>query len=103
VDQHEVALMIEEVTGGQVADQGLVDLGRVEVELFCNPAGDCAAICREGSSLASGSLAMVIWYLIERACFSLISAVSRSPPPGSMALPCACRAMDNLLWLVLAL
>ena len=30
-------------------------------------------------SLASGSLAMVIWYLIERACFSAISAVSRSP------------------------
>ena len=30
-------------------------------------------------SLASGSLAMVIWYLIERACFSVISAVSRSP------------------------
>ena len=26
--------MIEEVTGGQVADQGLVDLGRVEVELL---------------------------------------------------------------------
>jgi hypothetical protein len=30
-------------------------------------------------SLASGSLAMVIWYLMERACFSAISAVSRSP------------------------
>jgi len=30
-------------------------------------------------SLARGSLAMVIWYLIERACFSLISAVRRSP------------------------
>jgi len=29
--------------------------------------------------LASGSLAMVSWYLIERACFSLISALSRSP------------------------
>jgi len=28
------------------------------------------------TSLASGSLAMVIWYLIERACFSEISAVS---------------------------
>tara|TARA_R100000750_G_scaffold36404_2_gene23470 strand:- start:1148 stop:1336 length:189 start_codon:yes stop_codon:yes gene_type:complete len=27
---------------------------------------------------------MVIWYLIERACFSLISAFSRSPPLGSM-------------------
>ncbi len=30
-------------------------------------------------SLASGSLAVVIWYLIERACFSAISAASRSP------------------------
>src|SRR3954447_8354280 len=30
-------------------------------------------------SLASGSLVMVSWYLIERACFSLISALSRSP------------------------
>ncbi len=33
-DQHEIALVIEEVAGGQVADQGLVDLGRFEVELF---------------------------------------------------------------------
>lgn len=32
-DQHEVALMVEEVSGGQVPDQGLVDLGRLEVEL----------------------------------------------------------------------
>ncbi len=32
-DQHEVALMVEEVSGGQVADQGLVDVGRLEVEL----------------------------------------------------------------------
>src|SRR6185436_5653214 len=30
-------------------------------------------------SLASGSLAMVSWYLIDLACFSLISAESRSP------------------------
>jgi hypothetical protein len=30
------------------------------------------------TSLASGSLAIVIWYLIERACFSAISAASRS-------------------------
>jgi len=29
--------------------------------------------------LANGSLAIVIWYLIERACFSLISAFSKSP------------------------
>ena len=33
-DQHKVALMIEEVSGRQVADQGLVDLGRLEVELI---------------------------------------------------------------------
>jgi hypothetical protein len=33
-DQHEVALMIEEVSGGQIPDQGLVDLGRLEVELL---------------------------------------------------------------------
>lgn len=33
-DQHEVALMIEEVSGGEVVDQGLVDLGGLEVELF---------------------------------------------------------------------
>lgn len=36
-------------------------------------------ILHSSISLASGSLAMVIWYLIERAFFSLISAVSRSP------------------------
>ena len=30
-------------------------------------------------SLANGSLAMVSWYFIERACFSLISAANRSP------------------------
>jgi len=29
--------------------------------------------------LASGSLAIVSWYLIDLACFSLISALSRSP------------------------
>ena len=33
-DQHEVALVIEEVSGRQIADQGLVDLSCVEVELF---------------------------------------------------------------------
>ena len=36
-DQHEVALMVEEVSAGQVTDQGLVDLGRLEVELFRSP------------------------------------------------------------------
>jgi hypothetical protein len=32
---------------------------------------------KSAMSLASGSLAMVSWYLIDRACFSLISALSR--------------------------
>ena len=32
---------------------------------------------KSSMSLASGSLAMVIWYLIERACFSAISAVQQ--------------------------
>lgn len=36
-DQHEVALVIKEVATGQVADQGLVDLGRLEVELLPVP------------------------------------------------------------------
>src|SRR5271169_411240 len=34
---------------------------------------------KSSRSLASGSLAVVSWYLIERACFSLISASRRSP------------------------
>ena len=33
-DQDEVALVIKEVAGGQVADQGLIDLGGLEVELL---------------------------------------------------------------------
>ena len=33
-DQDEVALMVEEVAVGQVADQGLVNLGGLEVELL---------------------------------------------------------------------
>lgn len=57
--------MGQELAAGEVADQRLVDRRVVEGEVL-----DVAA---------SGSLAMVIWYLIERACFSLISAVSRSP------------------------
>ena len=64
-DQDEVALMVEEVAVGQVADQGLVNLGGLEVELL--------------QFLGERHSAMVIWYLTDRACFSLISAVSRSP------------------------
>ena len=33
---------------------------------------------KSSRSWASGRLAMVSWYLIERACFSLTSALSRS-------------------------
>jgi hypothetical protein len=34
---------------------------------------------KSATSLASGNLAMVIWYRIDLACFSAISALSRSP------------------------
>jgi hypothetical protein len=34
---------------------------------------------KSSTSLANGSLATVSWYLIERACFSEISAFKRSP------------------------
>jgi len=34
---------------------------------------------KSSTSLASGSLAMVSWCLIERACFSEISTLSKSP------------------------
>ena len=37
-----------------------------------------SAKLKSSMSLASGSLAMVIWYLIERACFSAMSEVSSS-------------------------
>jgi hypothetical protein len=51
------------------------------------PARSCTSVALIGvpskvnspRSLARGSRAMVIWYLIERACFSAISAASRSP------------------------
>ncbi len=33
-DQHEIALVVEEVSGGEVADQRLVDLGGLEVKLL---------------------------------------------------------------------
>ena len=42
-DQNQIALVIEEVPGGQVTDQGLVDLSRFEVELFYYPAVVCSA------------------------------------------------------------
>ena len=42
-NQHEVALVVEEVSNGQIADRGFVDLGRLEVELFSRPAVVCLA------------------------------------------------------------
>ena len=48
----------------EVRDQRLVDGCAIKVELL---------------DIVSGSLAMVNWYLIEWACFSELSAESRSP------------------------
>jgi hypothetical protein len=63
-DQHGVTLLGDKAAAGEIVDQRLID-GR--------------ALEQSSRSLASGSLAMVSWYLIDRACFSLISALSRSP------------------------
>ena len=64
-DQDDVALLLEETAGGEVVDLRWL----IGVPSNSKPS----------MSLAKGSLAMVSWYLIERACFSLISALSRSP------------------------
>src|SRR6266851_2092775 len=48
-------------------------------------------------SLASGSLAMVSWYLIERACFSAISALSRSPTMRRRLVPALDAARHHLV------
>ena len=64
-DQHDIALLGDEAAAGEVVDEGLVD--RVPSNW------------KPSRSSASGSLAMVSGYLIERACFSSISALSRSP------------------------
>src|SRR5712672_3258796 len=64
-DQHGVALLGDEAAAGEVVD---------EFWLIGVPSN-----WKSSRSLASGSLAMVSWYLMERACFSLISALSRSP------------------------
>ena len=64
-DQHGIALLGQKRAGRQIADQA--SLIGVSVK------------SKSSMSLASGSLAMVSWYLIERACFSAISALSRSP------------------------
>jgi hypothetical protein len=64
-DQDGVALLGDECAASKFVD---------EVSLI-----DVSLNWKSSRSLASGSLAMVSWYLIERACFSLISALSRSP------------------------
>jgi hypothetical protein len=64
-DQHGIALLGDKVPAGKLVDECLVDRRVLD--------------WKSARSLASGSLAMVSWYLIDRACFSLISAVSRSP------------------------
>ena len=63
--QHGVALLCDEAAAGEIVDERLVDRRTFELEVI--------------EVFGSGSLAMVSWYLIERACFSLISALSRSP------------------------
>src|SRR4051812_18171415 len=64
-NQHDVALLGDEAAASEIIDEGLIDRRAVELEV--------------GDVLGSGSLAMVSWYLIDLACFSLISAESRSP------------------------
>ena len=64
-DQHGVAQLGDEASAGEIVHERLIDRRALELEVV--------------EVLASGSLAMVSWYLIERACFSLISALSRSP------------------------
>lgn len=63
-DQHDVALLGDEAAAGEIVDECLIGV---------------PSNWKSAMSLASGSLAMVSWYLIDRACFSLISALSRSP------------------------
>src|SRR3979490_1087863 len=64
-DQHGVALLGDEAAAGEVCDERFVDRRALELEVV--------------EVLGERQLAMVSWYLIERACFSLISALSRSP------------------------
>jgi hypothetical protein len=61
-DQHGVALLGKEGAVGEIAHERLADRRASELEVV--------------EILASGSLAMVSWYRIERACFSLTSAVT---------------------------
>lgn len=56
-------IRLKELSGGEIAHQRLI----------------AGAFSKLNSStyLASGRLAILIWYLIERTCFPLISAFSR--------------------------
>ena len=65
--RHDVALALEEAAAGELLDQGLVDRRGGEVEVG------------QRRSLAVGSLADAIWYLIERALLSAISTCSSVP------------------------
>ncbi len=67
-DQNDIVLLGEEGSFCKLAHELFVDrrVGEVEVVM----------------SLAGGSFATVIWYLMERACFSAISDCSRSPTMG---------------------
>jgi hypothetical protein len=60
-----IALLSDEGSAGEVARERLVDWRVLEDEVL--------------DALASGSLATVSWRLMERACFSEISAFKRSP------------------------
>ena len=64
-DQHDVALLSDEAAAGEIAHQALVDRRALELE---------AVDVLGQRQLRDGQL-----YLIERACFSEISAFSRSP------------------------
>jgi hypothetical protein len=64
-DKHDIALVGDEVATQQITQQRLVDR-RVRRS-------------RSLDVLGQRQLGDVIWYLIERACFSAISAGKRSP------------------------
>ena len=56
-DQHQIALQRQEAAAGEIVHQGCVDRRVGEVELV--------------NLFGEGSLAIVSWYFIELACFSL--------------------------------
>ena len=58
-------MLSDESAAGEIVDEGLVDWRAVELEVV--------------EILGERQLGDSSWYLIERACFSLISALSRSP------------------------